>query len=147
MGKRSNQTEYERLEALSAYVDRLEEAGFQFGEWSLRHLDTNGEATMPVFMFGDEASSLVQTCYEQGWISPKLNWGEWMMSEEAVKLRDSPEYLAKASSDQLQRLLTVIVRQDRFVEGSLACHFKSGLLPRILLRAKELASELRAGME
>jgi len=40
-----------------------------------------------------------------------------MQTEEGQSLRDRPEALAAASADDLAKLLTAIVRSDRFVEG------------------------------
>jgi hypothetical protein len=57
-------------------------------------------------------------------------------------LKDDPEATAAATPDQLARLLTAIVRSDRFVEGSIAGAFDSGLLARIARRAAALLAEL-----
>jgi uncharacterized protein DUF6508 len=43
--------------------------------------------------------------------------------------------------DQLAWLLTAIIRSDRFVEGSIAGAFESGLLARIARRAAVLLAE------
>jgi hypothetical protein len=48
-----------------------------------------------------------------------------------------------ASPDDLARLLTAIVRSDRFVEGSLVGAFESGLLTRIAQRAAALLAEMQ----
>jgi hypothetical protein len=45
---------------------------------------------------------------------------------------------AIATPDQLTELLTAIIRSDRFVEGSIAGAFDSGLLGRIACRAAVL---------
>jgi hypothetical protein len=77
-------------------------------------------------------------CYDLGWVEP-FDWVEWKETQEAVQLADDPEVLAKATSEQLQKLLTVMIRQDRFVEGSLASHFNSGFIDRIIDRVAVLA--------
>ena len=80
-------------------------------------------------------------CYDFNWVEP-FDWPTWMETDEAALLRDDHNALANASSEQLQKLLTVIVRQERFVEGSLAEHFESGLIDRIMDRAAVLADQL-----
>ena len=68
-----------------------------------------------------------------------------MGTPEALTLRDSPASLAKATPDQLSHLLTVLIRQDRFAEGSLVASYESGLLTGILRRAAVLAGESGGG--
>ena len=47
-------------------------------------------------------------------------------SKEAMRLRDDPQALAAASAEQLAKLLTVLIRQDRFVEGRLTARLRRG---------------------
>jgi hypothetical protein len=90
--------------------------------------------------YRDQADDVdfVTMCYDFGWVEP-FDWVAWKETQEAVQLGDDPEVLAKATSEQLQKLLTVMIRQDRFVEGSLASHFNSGFIDRIIDRAAVLA--------
>ena len=90
--------------------------------------------------YRDQADDVdfVTMCYDLGWVKP-FDWVEWKETDEAAQLRDDPDVLANATSEQLQKLLTVIIRQDRFVEGSLAEHFKSGFIDQIIDRAAALA--------
>ena len=90
--------------------------------------------------YRDQADDVdfVTMCYDLGWVKP-FDWVEWKETKEAVQLGDDPEVLAKATSEQLRKLLTVVIRQDRFVEGSLAAHFNSGFIDRIIARAAVLA--------
>jgi hypothetical protein len=59
-------------------------------------------------------------------------------SKDAMRLRDDPKALAAASAEQLAKLLTVLIRQDRFVEGALNGAFEAGLLTGIVRRAAGL---------
>ncbi|MCH2154072.1 MAG: DUF6508 domain-containing protein [Phycisphaerales bacterium] len=86
----------------------------------------------------EEEFSFVQMCYDYKWVQP-FDWVEWKETDEAAQLRDDPDVLARATPLQLQHLLTVIFRQDRFAEGSAAEHFESGLIGRIVHRAEVLA--------
>jgi hypothetical protein len=65
----------------------------------------------------------------------------WLRTGEGRALRDRPEALDTASPDDLARLLTAIVRSDRFVEGSMVGAFESGLLASIARRAVVLLAE------
>ena len=136
-----SQAERESLEALAAYVDRFEALEFRFGEWDSPEDGPDGEFTMPMFLFSDEAAAFVRACYEHGWVSADFDWPAWKETEEASQLGECPQALSMATMEQLRRLLTVVLRQDRFVEGSLEGHYESGLLTRIVRRAKDLLAE------
>jgi hypothetical protein len=64
-----------------------------------------------------------------------FDWQRWLAGDEGRALRDDPAAVANATPDQLARLLTAIARSDRFVEGSIAGAFESGVLARISRRA------------
>jgi len=87
--------------------------------------------------------SFVPAAYKFGWVLwGEFDWAEWMKTQEAQRLRDDREALSRATPDQLARLLTVLIRQDRFVEGALQSAFESGLLTRILERAASILGEI-----
>jgi hypothetical protein len=51
------------------------------------------------------------------------------------------EELERADASTIRRLLTLMVRKDRFVEGTIADAFKAGLVVRILRRLESLTSQ------
>lgn len=100
---------------------------------------------LPAFQEGKGLSSLdqfVDAAYANNWVSGDINWGQWMQTDEAKKLRDDPTALAKASEHDLTCLLTTLIRQDRFCEGSLEGAVDSGLLTKILQRAASMLDEM-----
>jgi hypothetical protein len=100
---------------------------------------------LPAFQEGKDKFSLnqfVAAAYANNWVSSDINWGEWMKTDEAKKLRDDPTALAKASDHDLTCLLTTLIRQERFCEGSLEVAYDSGLLTGILQRAASMLDEM-----
>ena len=100
---------------------------------------------LPAFQEEKSLSSLAQfvdAAYANNWVSGDINWGAWMKTDEAKKLRDDPTALAKASDYDLACLLTTLIRQDRFCEGSLEGAYDSGLLTGILQRAASMLDEM-----
>lgn len=93
---------------------------------------------MPYFTFGPTAEAFTAAVGRGGWIVMGFDWGAWLQTDEGQALRDRPEALAAATPDQLVQLITAIVRSDRFVEGSIAGAYESGLLIRIAQRAAAL---------
>jgi hypothetical protein len=61
-----------------------------------------------------------------------------MDGPEARSLAGDRAALGQASEDQLAKLMTALIRQDRFVEGNLAAAFRDGLLLAMAERARAL---------
>ena len=125
----------ERLDALAAFMPEFESPEFEFGRMEAP------PGKMPYYTLSPLASSFVRTCYEMDWVKP-FDWAKWMRSPEATQLRSDPAALESATWEQLSRVLTVVIRQDRFVEGALGSAFDSGLLGRVVRRASALAQDV-----
>ncbi len=119
----------------------MEAADFQFAHWIGPEPTRPGVISMPYCSLSDVASSFVSMLYEYGWINPKLDWPRWAGTEEALSLRDRPEAIGRANAMQLSKLLTTIVRNDRFCEGALAAAYDSGLIIAVLRRAAMLEAD------
>jgi len=127
-----------RLAALVGFLAAFEAPGFEFGRWRKRETVEPGVITMPQFEPGETALAFVRMAYEEAWVRGNFDWPAWSSSKEAIRLRDDPQVLAAASAEQLAKLLTVLIRQDRFVEGALNGAFEAGLLTGIVRRAAGL---------
>jgi hypothetical protein len=134
----------ERLHALADLVPVLESADADFGHWEAPP-PVDGVHRMPYFVLGPTAESFRTAVGRGGWIVVGFDWMTWLGTEEGAAFRDAPESLATASVDDLAKLITAIVRSDRFVEGSLVGAFESGLLARIAQRAAALLGESTGG--
>jgi hypothetical protein len=121
-------TLHERLRGLASFLPAFESAAFEFGRWRKSESSDDSVLTLPFFVLSETADAFVKTAYELGWVEPSFDWGTWMDTEEAQSLRDRPTSLAGATAEQLAHLLTAIIRQDRFEEGSLQASHQSGLL-------------------
>jgi len=126
----------ERLQALADFLPLFEQPGFEFGEWSTNPKSETGVLRMPTYSWSDKAHLFVKTAYDTGWVL-NFDWPAWKQTDEAIGLRDDAAALAAATPEQLARLLTVLIRQDRFVEGALGSAYESGLLTSIVRRAAE----------
>jgi Family of unknown function (DUF6508) len=115
-----------------------------FGRWSRPGPKANGALSFPHFDVAPPVTAFVDAAYRFGWVRNDFDWVEWTRSEEMQSLR-APDGVEDANADQVARLLTVCIRQDRFVSGGLAGDYESGLLLRILRRVHELAVEAGGG--
>lgn len=125
-----------RLHVLGLYLPQLEAPGFCFGAWE------HPPGGFPYYSYGETACALEAACYATGWMLEGFDWPIWKETEEACHLRDDPAYLTNANPEQLARLLTTLIRQDRFCEGAFAEAYECGLLTAIVRRAAMLATEL-----
>jgi hypothetical protein len=130
----------ERLRGLAAFLPGFESPSFEFGTWSESSTSADGVITLPYFTLGETASAFVRRAYDLGWVQMGFDWPAWKETTEAQGLRDDPVALSRATPDQLAHLLTVVIRQDRFVEGALDSAYHSGLLTAIMRRAKALVA-------
>lgn len=133
------------LRELAAFLPEISHPGFVAGEVHHETATEPGIVAMPFVSLGPTASSLVDVAYKHDLVLKDFDWPQWMGSTEATDLRDRDVALGEASAEQLCRLLTVCIRQNRFVEGALLDAFESGLILRIVRRAATLASERGTG--
>lgn len=130
-----------RLEALAAFADELEAPDFDAGHWhdsEARHTPDGEVRTMPWFELSERAEAFSRAAAGNGWVQP-FDWMTWMETHEGKALRGDRRALAEATPDQLQRLLTAVIRAERFSDGSLEWAFQTGLMAAIARRAGTLA--------
>jgi hypothetical protein len=123
----------DRLRPLAGYADVLESADFDFGHWVPSRRLENGSHSMPYFEFSEAALEFLAACPVE-----VFDWPAWHQTEEAQALMHDRAVLGTATPDQLIKLLTALIRGDRFTEGNLAEAFEAGLLAAIARRASEL---------
>jgi hypothetical protein len=132
----------EKLRGIVAFLPSFQASGFKFGHWTEPQSEQPGVTILPYFSLSEVAGSFEQKAYDLGWVILDFDWGSWKETSEAKSLRDDAQILAHATPEQLARLLTVCIRQDRFCEGALENAFESGLLTRILERAAVILREM-----
>jgi len=133
-GLGSEMTMHQRLVSLAAFLPVFTAPGFEFGRWP----ETDRASPFIPFDFSPQAEELLDACYHSGWIQV-FDWMSWVGSSEAQSLRTDLGGLNKATPEQLSRLLTSLIRGERFCDGTLDSAFRSGLLVGILRRASALA--------
>lgn len=126
------------LQKLAEFSESFDTKGFQFGEMIISDRQT-GALVMPYYCFSDEADAFVTACYDYGWVLTDFDWGAWLNSPEGIELRKNHNSIARATPDQIAKLLTCLIRQERFSDGTLAAAFESGVLTAIARRAMTLA--------
>jgi hypothetical protein len=127
----------ERLLRLARHLEAFESPDFSFGDWEPSRTDDAGVIRLGWYRFSPGAEAFLADVRAGGWVMP-FDWPAWLASPEGQRLAGHPGAVAVATADDLQRLLTSIVRSERFGDGSLESAFESGMLTAIIRRAKEL---------
>ncbi len=127
----------DHLAAIAAFVPIFETAGFVFGAWSELREARPGVQEMPYYIFSQPAKDFLAAVGRAGLVTP-FDWGAWLATPEGKSLKEDRAAVTRADIGQLSRLLTAIIRSDRFCEGSIAGAFESGLLTAIVRRIAEL---------
>jgi Family of unknown function (DUF6508) len=126
------------LRALAAFVPELA-ALDKGGEWVCGEKLPDGSFTMSGFILCKTGVKLVERAYELGFVDPVVNWPEWQNTPEARRLFNDHAEVAQASALDLTRMLTTIIRGDRFCEGNIGGAIDSGCVLAIAERARVLA--------
>lgn len=111
-----------------------------FGEWARRDKGKDGVIQLPYCLPAPIVSQFLNIVYTIP-IIISFDWGAWyegriIASNEGFDF-DTIDLVTKC------KLITVIVRNDRFCEGALVSAFKSGLILKIL---KSIEKEIMAKM-
>jgi hypothetical protein len=128
------------ITAIAAFLPVFDRDDCAGGTWTEATESKHGAVSLASFIPDNDASALIKACYENGWILSGFDWESFAQTSEARDLHDAAA-LEKATPEQLAKLLTIVVRQDRFVEGAFAEAVKSGLVLGILRRAAAIAGK------
>jgi hypothetical protein len=120
----------DQANVLLRYLPTFSEQGFVPGVWHAR------EGESPWFAYRGEVESFIRDLYGQRFLLT-FEWPEW--SADAREYLRCPQRARSADLSALRKLLTALVRGDRFVDGLLAQAFESGLVVAVLERLSELA--------
>jgi hypothetical protein len=126
----------EDLRPLAALVPLLETPGFEFGKWAGGDRRPDGVINMPWYDFSAEGDRIARALP----VRYGFDWPTWKDTPEAISLARDHALIASATAEQVVMLSTLLVRQNRFVEGLLASAFESGLLLALARRAAALTS-------
>ena len=130
-----------RLDGLAELLPAFEALDAAFGEWKGGDEVEPGSITAPWFSRSELTSRFVEVAYRDGWVRPDFDWVEWAATPEAQRLRNDRGAIRQATAPDLARLLTAVIRSDRFVEGALAEAIESGLVTAVLQRVERLRGE------
>jgi hypothetical protein len=103
-------------------------------------IGSGGSVQIPYWQSSSLADEFIKMTYDTGWVSGDIDWPKWMNTDEAKAFFANPATITTATAEQLQLLLTTIIRSDRFCEGAMLQAFQDGLILAAADRANRLLS-------
>ena len=134
-----------RLHELGAFAEALDGDVFvaneppppaEPGTMTMAHMEWS-----PVAL-DDVARRFLSVAHADGWIEP-YDWVSWIQTPQANAYLTDADTILRAPAEDLGRLLTYAVRQERFVTNALLTFFGNGTMQRISQRAHDLAIDWR----
>ncbi|MEI6536720.1 MAG: DUF6508 domain-containing protein, partial [Verrucomicrobiaceae bacterium] len=128
------------LTALAAFAPKFREPGVTFGGWAPAQGsgDDGDFITMGYFKGNNLFDEFHSDMYKWGWVSDDFHYHDWMKTRAAEKLRSDPRATAKASTDDLLKLVTILMRGEYWSDGSLANNLERGILLAVAERAESI---------
>ena len=120
------------LVAIARWAKVFEAPDFTPGDWVTK------PGTLPFFSQSERVRQFTRELYDRGLPLADFDWPSW--SAEAHRLMAAPEAIATINLTTCRKLLTALVRSDRFVENALAAAINDGVMARVLRRIGELAT-------
>jgi hypothetical protein len=137
LSQTADQMRLERLSAFAASLRALPPAAAITGLGEGTAVAPFRAGGSPTAELEAEISNMV---YEAGWVVPNFDWQNWMQND-GNRLWSEPAALASASESDLAKLLTALVREERFADGTLEEAIANGLLLAAALRAEALLDD------
>jgi len=125
-----SKNDWNRLFVLIGHIEKSS----SFGEITGGGKDQNGVFLMPHIISSKLVDDFCDLCYEIG-IIINFNWMQWEDGRDLIKNPKSD--LSNLSTETLCKLITLIIREDRFSDGSLVSYFENGIILKILYQLRQ----------
>jgi hypothetical protein len=132
----------DRLKRLAAFAPMFRDPKTVFGEMipPTGSGTTEDPLTFPWYKMSEVAHNFIDMAYKSGWVMEGFDWGKWSHSREGKRLYGNRNAILAADHRQLAKLLTLLIRNDRFSDGSLGKAYDDEILLAIVERAEVLSS-------
>ena len=112
------------------------QSGEAFGEWE--YPVNRSPGLVPYPMLSEQASSFLEACYAHNFVQA-FNWGEWV--EENRELAENGFGIEELDLEGVVKLLTSLIRGDRFCGGLLLAAMEDSRIFRILNQLDKISKQ------
>lgn len=131
----ANESDTVSLTEIAAAFASALDGKSSIGHWQP---DDSDPGIIPEFTLDEQMAHLIFLLYKKDWILD-FDWSAW--AEQNPQFSNSTAAVAAASLDQIKKLLTRIVRGERFCSGTILAAFQSGHLHAISKRLRNICSD------
>lgn len=118
------------IEALGSLNARIQSHN---GEWGVRHASKKAESVANTFPWVEQnelVQEFVQFMYDKDLVI-NFDWSKWQEGRDWYALEDESKY-DRLDVETALKLLTAVIRNERFSEGALVQAFENGSFPKII---------------
>lgn len=112
-----------------------------YGDYFRRTDQRYYEITPPHFKYADIVIEFLRVLDEAEFLIPGFDWKAWIIENQLQSVDEHTSFIERAGIEDLQKLMTAYVRQERFCEGFLADVMKRGWVGMVLERLQALTAE------
>jgi len=126
----------EDIDALLAFLPLFERPGRAFAKWGGAEKNRDGSISLPHPVYDDDVEEFFRRVGERGWI----DYGYRPM--EAADMLADPEFVGRASLDDVRTMLTYCSRGERFCDGHWEWLLKGGQIVALLRRLRAIREQM-----
>ena len=131
----------EDLLAVCSFARRFEEPGFVAGEWLSPEPMSDGTIAIGYWAPSEDVASWVAALNEHH-IVISFDWTDTSWGRQMRRYYADPTLLDRADLLTIRKVLTTLLRAERFSEGTLADAFDHGVAQTAMERLKEIATQI-----
>ncbi|MDU5145855.1 MAG: DUF6508 domain-containing protein [Paenibacillus dendritiformis] len=96
------------------------------------------------YKYADAVNEFLDVLYEAEFLIAGLDWKTWIIENQLQSVDNHDRFIERADIEDLRKLMTAYVRQERFWEGFLGDVMKRGGVGKVLDRLQALTAEGKA---
>lgn len=131
-----------QITSLTSFIDSFEDPAFQFSVNWPAVKDSDGYWVSGHTVINPVGRAFVKALIDNGWGIVNFDWGTFVNSSEYQELMMVPNGFNQATPEQIAKVITSILRSDRFSPGWLDNSVNDGTVLRILQRLKMIESQI-----
>lgn len=124
------------VKQLADINNRIQSHEGSWGKTKGGEKDENGVIQMPYVLKDPLIQEFLEFMYDNHLVVV-FDWGQWQEGRDWYKSENAEKY-NELNAETALKLLTAVIRNDRFNEGALVGAFESGDFPKIINRLVEL---------
>jgi|SRR5215213_3649132 len=126
----------EDVDALVEFLPVFERPGRAFAKWGEVVKNADGSISLPYPSYDADVEEFFRLVAQRGWLDHGYK------PEEAARMLADPEFVGRATLEEIGTMLTYCVRGERFCDGSRESLLKGGQITALLRRLEVIRERM-----